>query len=314
MRSLARACLLTASMALVAFPAAVAANPPDVATSKEPPVAAIRVNGVELHYVDCGKGVPVVFVHGGLADYREWLPTATALPAGYRTIAYSRRYSFPNSNAPPGNDHAMLRDVEDVAALIEKLELGPVHLVGASYGAFTSLMVALHRPDLVRSVTAAEPPLLHWLPDIEKGPEAHEHFYSAVMRPSAAAFAAGNPVGALSAAVDYFVGPDGINQIPPDFRDMLLANIEDWRAITTSPAALPPVTREQVATISVPVLLISGGKTADVHRLIDPELERVIPGAKRITIAEGTHDMCSEQPAACAAAISSFIGQTVKNM
>ena len=32
----------------------------------------IRVNGAELHYVDQGKGVAVIFVHGGLDDYRVW--------------------------------------------------------------------------------------------------------------------------------------------------------------------------------------------------------------------------------------------------
>jgi non-heme chloroperoxidase len=303
MTSLARVCYGFLMGALALAPA-LAANAPEVAA-----VAAVRVNGVELHYVDRGSGVPILFIHGGLADYRELAPVADALPDGFRTVTYSRRHSFPNRNAPPRSDHSMLRDVEDAAALIEKIGLGPVHLVGTSYGAFTSLMLALHRPDLVRSVIAAEPPLLHWLADIDDGPEAYDHFYAAVMLPSAAAFAEDNPVGALTVALDYFVGPDGINQIPADFRDMLLANVEDWRAITTAPESLPQVTREQIAAISVPALLISGGKTADVHRLIDPEVERVIPNAKRVIIAEGTHDMCSEQPAACAAAIAKFIGE-----
>lgn len=309
MRSLARICAVLAAVGAIALPTPAAAGSPDDPAERSAKVQAARVNGVELHYVDRGAGVPILFVHGGLADYRELIPIADALPGGFRTIAYSRRHSFPNGNPPPQSDHSMLRDVEDVAALIEKLGLGPVHLVGTSYGAFTSLMVALHRPDLVRSVTAAEPPLLHWLPDMENGQAAHDQFYAAVMTPSAAAFADEDPVRALTVALDFFVGPDGINQIPADFRDMLLANVEDWRAITTAPQSLPRVTREQIATIPVPVLLISGGKTADVHRLIDPEIERVITNAKRVIIADGTHDMCSEHPAACAAAIADFIGR-----
>lgn len=266
-----------------------------------------RVNGVELHYFSQGTGMPVVFVHGGVADYREFGPVVEALPEGYRTVTYSRRHSFPNNNPPPKSDHSMIREVEDLAALIEKLELGPVHVVGGSYGAYTSLMLALQRPDLVRSVIAAEPPLLHWLAEIDGGQVAYDHFYGAVMRPSAAAFAAGDPVGALTVAVEYFAGPNGMEQIPAEFRDMLLANLEDWRAITTAPDIFPPVTRDEIATISSPVLIISGGKTAAVHRLIDPELARVIPGAERVVIAEGSHDMCSEQPEVCAAAISNFI-------
>jgi non-heme chloroperoxidase len=313
MRSIDRLLCLLAAVGTMAFPNLVTASPPEAASAVEGSAAeasapsSVRVNGVELHYVDRGTGVPIVFIHGGLADYREWLPAADALPDEFRTVAYSRRFSFPNRNAPPGSDHSMQRDVEDAAALIEKLDLGPVHIVGSSYGAFTSLMLALHRPDLVRTVTAAEPPLLHWLPDVADGREAHDHFYRAVMTPSAAAFADEDPVGAVAVAVDYFVGPDGINQIPAEFRDMLLANVEDWRAITTSPGSLPRVTREQIAAIAVPVLLISGGRSADVHRLVDPEVERVLPHATRVIIAEGTHDMCSEHPAACAAAIASFI-------
>jgi non-heme chloroperoxidase len=268
---------------------------------------AAKVNGVELHYIDQGTGVPVVFVHGGLADYREFAPIAEALAQGYRTVTYSRRHSFPNNNPHPKSDHSMLREVEDLAALIETLELGPVHVVGGSYGAYTSLMLALQRPDLARSVIAAEPPLLHWLAGIEGGREAYDHFHDTVMRPSIAAFAASDPLGALAVAVEYFAGPNGMEQIPVEFRDMLLANLDDWRAITTAPHIFPPVTRDEMSAITRPVLLISGGKTAAVHRLIDPELARVIPGAARVVIEEGSHDMCSEQPEACAAVIGSFI-------
>lgn len=278
-----------------------------VASTSAAPLNVVQVNQVEIHYLERGAGVPVVFVHGGLADYRELSPVAEALPDGYRTVTYSRRHSFPNKNAPPQADHRMLREVQDLAALIETLELGPAHVVGVSYGAYASLMLALHRPDLVRSVTAAEPPLLNWLSDIEGGREAHEDFTSAVMRPSATAFAADDPVGALTVAVEYFVGPNGMDHIPAEFRAMLMANIEDWRAITTAPDVFPLVTRAQMAAISVPVLVISGGGTAPVHRLIDPELARVIPAAERIVIADGTHDMCAEKPEECATAIADFI-------
>lgn len=44
----------------------------------------------ELHYLEQGSGQVVISVHGGLADYREWLPAAQFLLPGYRTITYSR--------------------------------------------------------------------------------------------------------------------------------------------------------------------------------------------------------------------------------
>jgi pimeloyl-ACP methyl ester carboxylesterase len=42
--------------------------------------------------------------------------------------------------------------VDDLAALIHKLKLRRVHLVGVPYGAFTALALALKRPELVRSL------------------------------------------------------------------------------------------------------------------------------------------------------------------
>lgn len=42
---------------------------------------------------------------------------------------------------------------DDAAALVEVLELGPVHVVGASLGGFISQTLAIRRPDLVRSLT-----------------------------------------------------------------------------------------------------------------------------------------------------------------
>ena len=37
-----------------------------------PEVKSVFINGDSIHYIDIGKGDPVVFVHGGLGDYRTW--------------------------------------------------------------------------------------------------------------------------------------------------------------------------------------------------------------------------------------------------
>lgn len=96
-----------------------------------------RVNGIELHYLDRGQGDPIVFVHGGLADYREWGPVAKQLQNEYRTITYSRRYNFPNDNPLFAADHSAIVEAADLAALNRYLRLGPVHVVGVSYGALS---------------------------------------------------------------------------------------------------------------------------------------------------------------------------------
>src|SRR6266853_3217478 len=124
-------------------------------------------DGMELHYVERGSGLPVVFVHGSLSDGGFWKDQLGPFVAsGYRAIAYSRRFNPPNTNIPqPG--YSAATDADDLAALIEKLQLGKVHVVGHSYGARSALCLAVKHPELVRTLALAEPPavsLLAYLP------------------------------------------------------------------------------------------------------------------------------------------------------
>jgi len=91
----------------------------------------VVADGVELHYVEKGKGVPVVFVHGGGSDCTAWDHHLGAFAKHYRAIAFSARYNYPNTNKrQPGYSPAVAAD--DLAGLIKKLDLGKVHVVGHS--------------------------------------------------------------------------------------------------------------------------------------------------------------------------------------
>lgn len=62
--------------------------------------------------------------------------------------------------ARSGVQDALPAHARDLIALIEKLRLGKVHLVGNSAGAFICLLDAQQRPDLVRTFTLEEPPVV----------------------------------------------------------------------------------------------------------------------------------------------------------
>ena len=106
------------------------------------------VGGVELHYIEQGQGEPLIMLHGGQGDYRAWSQHIEALSPRYRVISYSRRHHYPNKN-PISADYSPLVDAKDLAALISELDLGAVHLVGTSIGAFAALALALEHPTVV---------------------------------------------------------------------------------------------------------------------------------------------------------------------
>jgi non-heme chloroperoxidase len=90
-------------------------------------------DGTEIYYKDWGTGQPVVFVHGWPLNADMWEYQMNYLGSrGYRVVAHDRR-GFGRSSQPwTGYDYDTFAD--DVAALIDKLDLKNVILVGHSMG------------------------------------------------------------------------------------------------------------------------------------------------------------------------------------
>jgi pimeloyl-ACP methyl ester carboxylesterase len=120
--------------------------------------APFPIAGAELHVAAPeGDGEPLVLIHGAWTDHATWSLVVPHLER-FRVIRYDRRG---HSRSTRGEEPATRRRHEDdLAALIEALDIGPVHLAGGSYGALMALSLAGRRPDLVRSVVAHEPPAL----------------------------------------------------------------------------------------------------------------------------------------------------------
>jgi len=266
-----------------------------------------RVNGVELHYLDEGSGPPLILIHGGLGDYREWGAQMARFSARNRVIAYSRRYNYPNHNEPISPDHSAIIEAEDLAALIGLLKLERVDIVGYSYGAFTALCYATRHAERVRNLVLVEPPVLKWLPDIPGGNVELDRFMNAMWRPAAAAFRNNDPQAALRITCDYFSGKGSYDAMPPDGRRALTDNLREWKALTTSRDAFPPLDRDAVSKLNMSILLLSGEKTLPPLRLINEELIHLLPNAERVAVPNATHDMWIEKPEVCGEAVRSFL-------
>ena len=273
------------------------------------PLKKIRANGVELHYIDQGKGVPVVFVHGGLVDYRRWFDQVEPFAKKYRVIAYSRRYNFPNKNARLDPAYSAAVDAEDLAAFIKKLKLGPVHVIGESYGALAALFLAVRHPDLVRSLVLAEAPMLGWLNASPEGKVEFDQFQERLWQPVGRAFERGDNHKVLSVVAAYFLGGAKVDDIPPDLRQVVEANLREWQALSKSADAFPSLRREEVAVIRVPTLLLEGANTLPLHRLLDAQSAALLPNHRKVIIENATHEMWDEQPAVCREATLAFLAR-----
>ena len=126
----AGAALMTESAALVA-----ASNPQALSSKvRSRRIASIeRDDGTRLFYRDWGRGEPIVFVHSWAVNSDMWgYQMMPLVQAGYRCIAYDRRGHGRSSDPGRGYDYDTLSD--DLAALIDALDLHNVTLVGHSMG------------------------------------------------------------------------------------------------------------------------------------------------------------------------------------
>jgi pimeloyl-ACP methyl ester carboxylesterase len=110
------------------------------------------VNGIRIWYAEFGRGEPVLFVHGGLANANYWGNQIRALRDRYRVIVMdSRGHGRSTRNAQPYGYDLMS---DDVIGLLDYLKIKKVALIGWSDGAIIGLDIAMHHPERLSKLFA----------------------------------------------------------------------------------------------------------------------------------------------------------------
>jgi non-heme chloroperoxidase len=102
-------------------------------TTSKPSGTVVTKDGTQIFYKDWGSGQPVVFSHGWPLSADAWDDQANFVAAnGYRAVAHDRRGHGRSSQPWNGNDMDTYAD--DLAEVIEALDLHDIVLVGHSTG------------------------------------------------------------------------------------------------------------------------------------------------------------------------------------
>lgn len=105
-----------------------------------------QIDGVLVHYVEHGDGIPLVALHGAGVDHRE---IEAALEAVIPGTGYRRIYpDLPGMGRSTADGLSSNTDVITLLAkFLDRLGAGPVLLVGHSYGAYLARGLAAAKPD-----------------------------------------------------------------------------------------------------------------------------------------------------------------------
>ena len=272
-------------------------------------VRRVSANGTVLAYIELGQGEPVIFVHGGLQDYRMWLKHLPKFAGRYHAIAYSRRNSYPNETSPDGlPDGAADVHGEDLAAFVHALGLSKVRIVAHSSGAHAALFFAASHPDMVVSLALNEPPAAGMLAGAQNGAETLKEF-TIRLAPAREALKVGDTKNGIPMFVDGVGGSGAYDRRSKADKIMNSDNAASYLADATTNRPRPTFTCDMAKAIAAPVLLSNGERSQNFFFKIIEQLEACLPNSERIVVAGSAHTVPSENPGAYDEAVLTFLAK-----
>jgi pimeloyl-ACP methyl ester carboxylesterase len=135
----------------------------------------LPIDGHQLYTYEWGSnGEAVVLLHGGLSQTAHWAEQIVPDLAGYHVYAYDRSsHGYTAYREESINFKYQLREA---IAYLETVVKQPAHIIGWSDGGIIGLLLAIHRPDLVKSLVsiAANFHPQGTVPTFEMGPISDE--------------------------------------------------------------------------------------------------------------------------------------------
>jgi pimeloyl-ACP methyl ester carboxylesterase len=110
------------------------------------------LNGARIHYERAGEGLPLIFLHAGIADLRMWEPQVPAFARHFDVLRPDVR-GHGRSELPP----VRWSPVADLLALMDALHLKPAHLVGCSLGSIIAIDFALQHSERISKLVLVGP-------------------------------------------------------------------------------------------------------------------------------------------------------------
>ena len=231
------------------------------------------VNNIRLYYEIYGEGEPLLLLHGNGGSIGNFIYEIPELSNHFKVIAVDSRAQGRSSDSDQEITYALM--ASDMAALIDKLGLGKVNVVGWSDGGNIGLELAFAHPDKVLKVVTlgANYTNENWMapPD------------STVMAPD-------DP---LILKISEFMKKVGENaqSLTPDTARIPVIR----QKLENLMAKYPNFTPEQLNTINVPFLVIAGD-----HDMISLDhtvsLYRNLPMAQLFIVPHASHLVPLENP------------------
>ena len=251
----------------------------------------VEVRGAKLYTQIYGRGPPIVFLHGGMAFFDNSFAKQRDYFATYRTVIGIDQRGYGHSpDGPWSLSYQMMAD--DTAAIIERLGIGPVDIVGHSDGADLALILARDHPQMVRRLVISGANIRA---DLSPETKQRAQWSPQQLTEHLRAVANGLPPWFFP---DYSrVSPDG----PEHWMTLLTKTYDMW----LQPVVIEPA---DLKKISIPVLVVAGDH--DLTSIEESaEIFRDLPNGQLFIVPASNHGTFNKRPELVNLAMREFLNQ-----
>lgn len=229
----------------------------------------------------------VIALHCSGATGRQWHRLAAMVSPHAHFIALD----LTGCGADTSHDGRPATSLMDEAApVIEMIDasLGPLHLVGHSYGGAVALRAALERPNHVASLALYEPSAFSLLRGLGAAGNALHDEVAALAFRIRKQMNEGRHAEAMRGFYDYWQGEGAWGHLPHDTRLALAARVlkipSDFDSLFADAMQL-----RQLRRLAIPTLVIMGETSPGPSRMVADRIARAIPKGRTIELAGAGH-------------------------
>jgi pimeloyl-ACP methyl ester carboxylesterase len=277
----------------------------------------VRIQDLNIHYVEAGEGEPVILIPGVFSTYRQWEKIIPLLSKHYRLVCVDYPGTGDSDKPRNGFKYTIEEQADLIARMIERLKITGTHIVGASYGGAIAFNLAARHPGKVGKVVSIEG---NGLSNHSSQKKSYIFLEGLLRWPVLGEI----PIGVIrSGIMDRWVVQSvigkGWKRLPETERESL-TEIVSRSNRTASRISWYHLSRtlktsknfsDEAKNISIPVLYLYG-EDSDYHDMAKENaafLNAYLPHAEIILIQNGIHDLQLQKPVEVAGHVLEFLGR-----
>jgi len=259
-----------------------------------------RADAAAIHYtIDGTRGPWLVMSHSLGCDVSMWDPQMAALAGHYRVLRYDTRgHGRSGAGAAP---YTLDELADDVAQLMDHLDIAQATWVGFSMGGMIGQTFALKYPHRVQALVLADTTSQHGATPQAVWDEririARERGVLPLVEPAIGRWFTAGFRSAEPAIVE------GVAQV------IAATSVEGWTGCCAAIASVH--TTAELHRIACPVLVIVGEHDIGTPLAASLEMHRNLPDSTLVVIGDAAHMSCIEQPGRFNRALRMFLDSTV---